>query len=176
VGSGYVAIGEPVPRIDGRAKVTGQSRYAAEIALQGLVHGVVVNAAIARGRIVALHDEDARAVPGVLDVLWHGHRPEASATRALLRDGRGLLHRTRQAAGRRQGALRGPAGGAGAGGELGSGALRGRVGAGGVEVEAHETDLRRHHADGRVPKELDDDTAPPEPPRRCRCGFRRWRP
>ena len=39
--AGFVAIGEPVPRIDGRAKVTGQARDAAEIVTEGLVHGVV---------------------------------------------------------------------------------------------------------------------------------------
>lgn len=75
--AGFVVIGESVPRIDGRAKVTGQARYAAEIAVEGLVHGVVVNAAISRGRVLAVHDTAARAVHGVLDVLWHGHRSQA---------------------------------------------------------------------------------------------------
>jgi xanthine dehydrogenase YagR molybdenum-binding subunit len=39
------------------------------------VHGVVVSSTIARGRIRHLHLDEARAVPGVVDILWHGHRP-----------------------------------------------------------------------------------------------------
>ena len=74
---GSVSIGDPIPRIDGRAKVTGEARYAAEIAADSLVYGVAVNATIARGRILSLDDGPARAVRGVLDVLWHGHPTQA---------------------------------------------------------------------------------------------------
>lgn len=74
-GTGDVREGDPVARIDGPAKVTGAARYAAEHPAPGLVHGVVVNSTIARGRIVALHVDEARAVPGVLDVLSHQNRP-----------------------------------------------------------------------------------------------------
>nr|WP_145552359.1 xanthine dehydrogenase family protein molybdopterin-binding subunit [Variovorax boronicumulans] len=74
-GTGYVHKGDPVPRVDGRAKVTGQARYAAEHAADGMVYGVVVNSSVARGRIVALHLDAALAVPGVVDVLSHLNRP-----------------------------------------------------------------------------------------------------
>ncbi|MBP7567544.1 MAG: xanthine dehydrogenase family protein molybdopterin-binding subunit [Burkholderiaceae bacterium] len=74
-GSGTVAVGDALPRIDGRLKVTGQARYAAEHPAPDLCHGVVVSSAIARGRITAMHLDEARAVPGVIDILWHGHRP-----------------------------------------------------------------------------------------------------
>ncbi|HSX91635.1 MAG TPA: xanthine dehydrogenase family protein molybdopterin-binding subunit [Hydrogenophaga sp.] len=74
-GTGPVAKGDPVPRVDARAKLTGAARYAAEHAAPDLVHGVVVNSAIARGRITALHLDDALAVPGVLEILSHRNRP-----------------------------------------------------------------------------------------------------
>jgi xanthine dehydrogenase YagR molybdenum-binding subunit len=74
-GTGYVAKGDSLPRIDGHAKVTGQARYAAEYLTDDVTYGVVVNAVTPRGRIAALHVEDALAVPGVLDVLSHRNRP-----------------------------------------------------------------------------------------------------
>ena len=68
-------IGDPLSRIDGRAKVTGQARYAAEYPVDGLLHGWVVSGAIAKGRITTIRDEAARAVPGVVEVITHKNRP-----------------------------------------------------------------------------------------------------
>ena len=75
-GTGHVALGDGPARVDGRAKVTGAARYAAEPHPDDLVYGVVVSSAIARGRITAMHLDAARAVPGVLDILSHAHRPK----------------------------------------------------------------------------------------------------
>ena len=44
-------IGQPMTRVDGRAKVTGAAKYAAEHHAHDLAHGVVITSAIARGRI-----------------------------------------------------------------------------------------------------------------------------
>jgi xanthine dehydrogenase YagR molybdenum-binding subunit len=78
-GTGPVAIGMAVSRVDGRDKVTGQARYAAEYfpepAHEALLYGVVVSGAIAKGRIKALDAGAALAVPGVVDVIWHENRP-----------------------------------------------------------------------------------------------------
>jgi xanthine dehydrogenase YagR molybdenum-binding subunit len=74
-GTGHVALGDPVSRVDGRAKVTGQARYAAEQPAVDLAYGVVVSSTIAKGRIGALDLDAARAVPGVLDILSHQNRP-----------------------------------------------------------------------------------------------------
>ena len=74
-GTGLVAKGDAVSRIDGPAKVTGQARYAAEHITPDMAYGVVVNSTVAKGRITALHLDEARAVPGVLDILSHRHRP-----------------------------------------------------------------------------------------------------
>lgn len=75
-GTGPVSIGMPVSRIDGRAKVTGSARYAAEHPAEGLAFGVVVNSTIAKGRIVAIDDRRAKAVAGVIDVITHLKRPK----------------------------------------------------------------------------------------------------
>lgn len=68
-------VGTPTSRVDGRAKVTGAAKYAGEFAADGLLHGFVVEATIARGRIARLDTGDALKVKGVVDVLTHAHRP-----------------------------------------------------------------------------------------------------
>ncbi len=79
--------GAPVPRIDGRLKVTGGARYAADFPLSNLAHAVLVTSDIARGKVMALHLEKARAIPGVLDIVTYGdvdgiQRPTHSNTSA----------------------------------------------------------------------------------------------
>ncbi|NHO33933.1 xanthine dehydrogenase family protein molybdopterin-binding subunit [Acetobacter fallax] len=83
-------IGQPVSRIDGFAKVTGQAKYAAEPHPPGLLYGVIVNSLIARGRIEAIHDEAARAVPGVIEVMTHHNRPHTALFEKSYVDGLGV--------------------------------------------------------------------------------------
>lgn len=64
-------IGAPIDRVDGRVKVTGEARYAAEIDVPGAVHAVVITSTVAEGRITSLDVAALRAMPGVLDVLSH---------------------------------------------------------------------------------------------------------
>jgi xanthine dehydrogenase YagR molybdenum-binding subunit len=72
-------LGKPTSRVDGRAKVTGAAKYAAEHKAAALAHGFVVSATIAKGRIRHIDTADALAVDGVLDVFTHAHRPELAA-------------------------------------------------------------------------------------------------
>jgi xanthine dehydrogenase YagR molybdenum-binding subunit len=73
-------LGKPTSRIDGRAKVTGLAKYAAEYNVSGLAHGCVVSSAIAKGRIKRIHTADALSVDGVLDVFTHEHRPKLASS------------------------------------------------------------------------------------------------
>jgi xanthine dehydrogenase YagR molybdenum-binding subunit len=68
-------VGSPRSRVDGRAKVTGAAKYAAEYHEEGLLHGVVASSAIARGRITRIDCSAAEAVPGVVKVFTHENRP-----------------------------------------------------------------------------------------------------
>ncbi len=68
-------IGKPANRVDGRAKVTGAAKYAAEFDAPGLVYGYIVSSAIARGRITRIDTSQALALPGVLQVFTHQNRP-----------------------------------------------------------------------------------------------------
>lgn len=68
--------GKPIPRVEGRLKVTGQAVYAADMALPNLAHAALVTSTVARGTVRQLHLEAARAVPGVLDILSYGDADE----------------------------------------------------------------------------------------------------
>jgi xanthine dehydrogenase YagR molybdenum-binding subunit len=72
-------LGIPTSRVDGRAKVTGAAKYAAEYNVPGLTHGFVVTSAIAKGRIARIDFADALAVDGVLAVFTHANRPKIAA-------------------------------------------------------------------------------------------------
>ncbi|MEU6912575.1 xanthine dehydrogenase family protein molybdopterin-binding subunit [Streptomyces olindensis] len=69
------AVGAPLSRVDGRLKVTGQAKYAADHDIDGAVHAVVVDSTIARGRITGIDSRAADAQPGVLGVISHLDRP-----------------------------------------------------------------------------------------------------
>ncbi|MFD9812849.1 xanthine dehydrogenase family protein molybdopterin-binding subunit [Streptomyces sp. NPDC059080] len=68
-------LGAPAARREGRAKVTGAARYAAEHAPPHRVHAWPVPATVARGRITSVDTADALALPGVHAVLTHENAP-----------------------------------------------------------------------------------------------------
>lgn len=69
-------IGMAASRVDGRAKVTGQARYAAEFDVSGLVHAVVVRSTIACGSMVEIDVAAAMQLTGVIAVLTHQNTPK----------------------------------------------------------------------------------------------------
>ena len=70
-----IGIGSAINRVDGREKVTGTAKYAAEYAPAGMAYGYVVSATIAKGSIAAIDEAAARSVPGVVEILTHTNRP-----------------------------------------------------------------------------------------------------
>jgi xanthine dehydrogenase YagR molybdenum-binding subunit len=79
-------IGTPASRVDGRAKVTGAARYAAEYNVPNLAYGVVVSSGIAKGRITKADASEALAVPGVLQVFTHENAPRLARSDKSYRD------------------------------------------------------------------------------------------
>ena len=61
----------------GVSKVTGEARYGSDVAVASPVFAYLVTSTIARGRISAIDDREARAVPGVVDLLTHEHLADA---------------------------------------------------------------------------------------------------
>lgn len=65
-------IGAGVPRIDARAKVTGSTKYAADIRLPGMHYGKIVFSPHPRARVLGISREAAESRPGVLKVITAG--------------------------------------------------------------------------------------------------------
>src|SRR4051812_46333930 len=63
-------------RIDGRLKVTGAAKYAAEYTVEGLTYGVLVGSTITNGTITAMDTKAAEHAPGVLAVITHLNSPK----------------------------------------------------------------------------------------------------
>ena len=63
------SLGQRVPRVDVREKVTGTGRYPDDIYLDGMIYGSAVRSQYPRARVLAIHAEEARALPGVVCVL-----------------------------------------------------------------------------------------------------------
>ncbi|MDK2894763.1 MAG: nicotinate dehydrogenase large molybdopterin subunit [Moorella sp. (in: firmicutes)] len=62
-------VGTSPPRVDARAKVTGQAIYPADLNFPGMIYGQAVRSPYAHARIVNIDTSDALQVPGVLCVL-----------------------------------------------------------------------------------------------------------
>ncbi|WP_250212467.1 xanthine dehydrogenase family protein molybdopterin-binding subunit [Acrocarpospora catenulata] len=69
------AVGVARPRIEGRAKVTGAARYAADEPIPDLAYGALVLATVARGRVRDIDVASVRDMPGVLGVIDHTNAP-----------------------------------------------------------------------------------------------------
>jgi xanthine dehydrogenase YagR molybdenum-binding subunit len=79
-------IGTPTSRVDGRAKVTGEAKYAGEFNAPGLAFGSVIESTIPRGRIARIDTSEALRVEGVLDVVTHDNRPRMAGTDEAWKD------------------------------------------------------------------------------------------
>ncbi|MBI2893876.1 MAG: molybdopterin-dependent oxidoreductase [Deltaproteobacteria bacterium] len=62
-------IGQPVPRLDAPAKVTGRAIYAGDVTLPGMLHGRLLRSPVAHARIAGIDTSRAAALPGVKAVI-----------------------------------------------------------------------------------------------------------
>jgi xanthine dehydrogenase YagR molybdenum-binding subunit len=70
-----LAVGLPLDRVDGRLKVTGGARYAAEFNVPGMVYAVLIQSTIANGKIASIDTQPATSIPGVLAVISYQNLP-----------------------------------------------------------------------------------------------------
>lgn len=82
-------IGQPIDRIDGKAKVTGAARYAGDTRAEHPAFGVVVTSTIGRGTIEKIDIKAAEAAPGVLLVMSHDNAPAQAPFKAQGEDRHG---------------------------------------------------------------------------------------
>jgi 4-hydroxybenzoyl-CoA reductase alpha subunit len=68
----FSVVGQPLPKIDAWAKVTGETRYADDLVLPRMAYGRLLRSPHPHARIVGLDTTRARALPGVYAVIT-GH-------------------------------------------------------------------------------------------------------
>lgn len=70
------AVGSFVSRKDGRQKVTGMARYAADHPMTNVAHAVAICSTVAHGRVAGIDSSAAEKTPGFLAILHHGNAPK----------------------------------------------------------------------------------------------------
>src|SRR5260370_569260 len=60
-------VGKPIPRKEGRKKVTGQALYVDDLSFPGMLHGVTVRSSVPRGRIKSISFDQPPATAGGSD-------------------------------------------------------------------------------------------------------------
>jgi carbon-monoxide dehydrogenase large subunit len=65
----FRTVGKPLPRIEGEGKVTGKTKYAADLPFEGLLWAKVLRSPISHGRITGIDTAKAKALAGVHAVL-----------------------------------------------------------------------------------------------------------
>jgi xanthine dehydrogenase YagR molybdenum-binding subunit len=68
-------IGQPLTRLDGRAKVTGTATYAAEFQRPKLCYGMLIQSTIGNGTVVSIDLSAAKAAAGVIGILTRENAP-----------------------------------------------------------------------------------------------------
>ncbi len=61
-------IGQPVTRVDARAKVTGEARYPGDFEMEGMLHAKILFAGRPHARVLSVDTTAAEALPGVVAV------------------------------------------------------------------------------------------------------------
>ncbi|MFO1349544.1 MAG: xanthine dehydrogenase family protein molybdopterin-binding subunit [Gammaproteobacteria bacterium] len=74
-------MGQPAPRYEARAKVTGSARYPSDEPVGNAAYAYLVTSAIAKGRIQSMALDAARAVPGVLAIFTHENASEIKGSK-----------------------------------------------------------------------------------------------
>lgn len=71
-------IGKPESRVDGKLKVTGGAKYAAEHNVPDMLYGYIVSSSIARGKITRFDLSKAESIAGVVKIFTHENRPRTA--------------------------------------------------------------------------------------------------
>jgi CO/xanthine dehydrogenase Mo-binding subunit len=65
----FTILGTRVPRLDGRAKTTGEAKYPSDVRLPGMLYGRILRCPLAAATVKSVDVEPARKMPGVKAVL-----------------------------------------------------------------------------------------------------------
>jgi putative selenate reductase molybdopterin-binding subunit len=76
-------VGQPIGRLDGIGKVSGEARYSGDVTLPGLVWGKALRSPLPHARIVRIDASRAKALAGVLAVLTARDLPDVLVGRRM---------------------------------------------------------------------------------------------
>ncbi len=85
-GPGDWSVGSRVPRIDAEEKVRGTGIYPDDIYLDGMIYASAIRSAYPRARVLAIHPEEALALPGVVGVFTAADIPGNIKVGHLVKD------------------------------------------------------------------------------------------
>ena len=80
------SLGQRVPRVDVKEKVSGTGQYPDDIYLDGMIYGSAVRSQYPRARVLAIHTEEAKALPGVVGVFTAADIPGNNKVGHLKKD------------------------------------------------------------------------------------------
>ena len=72
----YGKIGQPLGRVEGPGKVTGEAKYTADVLLPGMIWGKVLRSPLPHAKIVSIDTREAEQMPGILAVLTANDMPD----------------------------------------------------------------------------------------------------
>ncbi len=90
-----LVLGKPMNRVDGRLKITGAAKYAAEFSPPGVLHAFALTSKISKGRIAVIDTAAAELAPGVRTVLTHRNAPKLDQPNPSKNAGGGILNEER---------------------------------------------------------------------------------
>jgi selenium-dependent xanthine dehydrogenase len=79
-------VGQPVPRPNDVAKVTGEAKYADDYVFPGMLYGRTKRAGYPHARILSIDTSEAEALPGVHAVLTHADIPGENSHGIVYKD------------------------------------------------------------------------------------------
>ena len=80
------SLGARVPRVDVEEKVTGTGVYPDDVFMDGMLYASAVRSAYPRARVLAIHTEEAKALPGVAGVFTAADIPGSNKVGHLKKD------------------------------------------------------------------------------------------
>jgi len=62
-------VGKPLPRVDGKSKLTGQAKFTTDVVLPGMLHGKLLRSPLPHAKILSIDTSKAEKLPGVAAVI-----------------------------------------------------------------------------------------------------------
>jgi 4-hydroxybenzoyl-CoA reductase subunit alpha len=65
----HSVVGKPLPRVDGKSKLTGQAKFTTDVVLPGMLHGKLLRSPLPHAKILSIDTSKAEKLPGVAAVI-----------------------------------------------------------------------------------------------------------